>query len=171
MRGHAVDVVLQLRAPEYGLDRNYPTTAAGHGLVAFLLLAIAKKGGLPIDGNTRPPARTDYLSFGAPDERSTAVPQRDFYLYFIQPNDPPHFKDYKVNDEVFFRLKGTDGEFQTVLKSYAAARELAASSSSHAKVTYESKANLFLKKLVQWLQKQMSDRFKVTDQGRAKSMD
>ncbi len=115
-------------------------------------------------------ARSGYLFFGAPNERSTAVPQRDFYLYFIQPNDPPRFKDDKVNDEVFFRLKGTDEEFQTALKSYAAALDLAATSSSHAKATYESKANGFLKKLVQWLQKHMSDAFEVTYQGRAKSM-
>ncbi len=115
-------------------------------------------------------ARSGYLFFGAPNERSTAVPQRDFYLYFIQPNDPPRFKDDKVGDEVFFRLKGTDEEFQTALKSYAAALDLAATSSGHAKATYESKANGFLKKLVQWLQKHMSDAFEVTYQGRAKSM-
>ena len=61
-------------------------------------------------------------------------------------------------------------EFQTALKSYAAALDLAATSSGHAKATYESKANGFLKKLVQWLQKHMSDAFEVTYQGRAKSM-
>ncbi|WP_419640576.1 DUF6079 family protein, partial [Thiolapillus sp.] len=115
-------------------------------------------------------ARTGYLFFGAPNERSTAVPQRDFYLYFIQPNDPPRFKDTKESDEVFFRLKGTDEEFQTALKSYAAALDLAATSSGHAKSTYESKANGFLKKLVQWLQKHMTNAFEVTYQGRAKSM-
>ena len=115
-------------------------------------------------------ARTGYLFFGAPNERSTAVPQRDFYLYFIQPNDPPHFKDEKANDEVFFRLKATDGEFQTALKGYAAALVLAATSSGHAKATYESKANGFLRNLVQWLQKYMNDAFEVTYQGRVKSM-
>ena len=118
----------------------------------------------------RKAARTGYLFFGAPNERSTAVPQRDFYVYFIQPNDPPRFKDDKVSDEVFFRLKGTDEEFQTALKSYAAALDLAATSSGHAKATYESKANGFLKKLVQWLQKHMADTFEVTWQGRIKSM-
>lgn len=115
-------------------------------------------------------ARTGYLFFGAPNERSTAVPHRDFYLYFIQPNDPPRFKDDKVNDEVFFSLKGADEEFQTALKSYAAALDLAATSSGHAKATYESKANGFLKKLVQWLQNHMTDAFEVTYQGRTKSM-
>jgi hypothetical protein len=135
-------------------------------------------------------ARSGYLFFGAPNERSTAVPQRDFYLYFIQPNDPPRFKDDKVNDEVFFRLdlkkvRSTEcgvrdenaprtsdpaQDFMHNLKSYAAALDLAATSSGHAKATYESKANGFLKKLVQWLQKHMSDAFEVTYQGRAKSM-
>jgi hypothetical protein len=115
-------------------------------------------------------ARSGYLFFGAPNERSTAVPQRDFYLYFIQPNDPPRFKDDKAGDEVFFRLKGIDEDFQTVLKHYAAALDLAGTASGHAKATYEAKANSFLKTLVQWLQKHMIEAFEVTYQGRAKSM-
>ena len=115
-------------------------------------------------------ARTGYLFFGAPNERSTAVPQRDFYLYFTQPNDPPPFKDAKEPDEVFFRLKGADEEFQTALKNYAAAQDLATTSSGNAKTIYESKANGFLKKLVQWLQKHMADAFEVTYRGRAKSI-
>lgn len=115
-------------------------------------------------------ARAGYLFFGAPNERSTAVPQRDFYLYFIQPSDPPRFKDDKAGNEVFFRLKETDDEFQTALKGYAAALDLSATSSGHAKATYESKANGFLKKLVQWLQKHMSNAFDVTCQGRTKPM-
>lgn len=115
-------------------------------------------------------ARSGYLFFGAPNERSTAVPQRDFYLYFIQPNDPPYFTDSKDSDEVFFRLKGADDEFQTALKGYSAAQDLAITSSGHSKTVYESKANGFLRKLVQWLQRHMSDGFEVTWQGRAKSM-
>ena len=115
-------------------------------------------------------ARNGYLFFGAPNERSTAVPQRDFYLYFIQPNDPPRFKDNKVGDEVFFRLKNSNEDFQIALKSYAAALDLAATSSGHAKATYEIKANGFLKKLVQWLQKHMIEAFEITYQGRAKSI-
>jgi hypothetical protein len=115
-------------------------------------------------------ARTGYLFFGAPNERSTAVPQRDFYIYFLQPNDPPRFKDDKVSDEVFFRLNNNDDEFLTALKSYAAALDLASTSSGHAKATYESKANGFLKDLVQWLQKHMTDAFEITYQGRSKSL-
>ena len=122
-------------------------------------------------------ARSGYLFFGAPNERSTAVPTRDFYIYFIQHFDPSdklsRFVNEKNRDEVFFRLKPlkeTGEEFQISLKSYAAALDLAGTSSGHAKATYEAKANGFLKKLVQWLQKHMSDAFEVTYQGRAKSM-
>ncbi|WP_367344119.1 DUF6079 family protein [Methanomethylovorans sp.] len=115
-------------------------------------------------------ARLGYLFFGTPNERSTAVPQRDFYLYFIQPNDPPKFRDEKLADEVFFKLKIKDDEFQSALKSYGAALDLASTSSSYAKTTYDSKANGFLKQLVQWLQKHMNDAFEVTYQGHTKPM-
>jgi len=115
-------------------------------------------------------ARQGYLFFGAPNERSTAVPPRDFYLYFIQPFDPPHFKDEKKADEVFFKLKGKDEEFDQKLRFYAAALDLASTSSGHAKATYESKATGFLRDLVSWLQKHMTDAFEVTYQGRTKSL-
>ncbi|NQY81839.1 MAG: ATP-binding protein [Alphaproteobacteria bacterium] len=115
-------------------------------------------------------SRTGYLFFGVPNERSTAVPQRNFYIYFIQPNAPPRFKNDKLNDEVFFRFKSADEEFQTALRNYAAALDLAATSSGHSKRIYESKANDFLGKLVRWLQKHMINAFEVTYQGRSKSM-
>ena len=115
-------------------------------------------------------ARQGYLFFGAPNERSTAVPPLDFYLYFIQPFDPPHFKDEKKADEVFLRLTNTDEAFRTALTNYAAALDLASTSSGHAKATYESKATGFLRDLVGWLQKHMTDAFEVTYQGRTKSL-
>ncbi len=118
----------------------------------------------------RKAARQGYLFFGAPNERSTAVPPRDFYLYFIQPFDAPHFKDEKKPDELFLRLVNTDEEFRTALRNYAAALDLASTASGHAKSTYESKASNFLRDLVQWLQKNMTTAFEVTYQGRSKSL-
>lgn len=115
-------------------------------------------------------ARTGYLFFGAPNERSTVTPPRDFYLYFVQPFDATRFKDEKKSDELFFRLTGNDESFDTVLKSYAAALDLAQTSSGHAKSTYESKAQGFIKELVKWLQAHMGDAFEVTYQGRTKSL-
>ena len=43
----------------------------------------------------RKASRQGYLFFGTPNERSTAVPPRDFYIYFLQPFDPSYFKDEK----------------------------------------------------------------------------
>ncbi len=117
----------------------------------------------------RKTARQGYLFFGAPNERSTAVPPRDFYLYFIQPFDAPRFKDEKKSDELFLRLTNPDDEFRTALGNYAAALNLASTSSGHAKSIYESKASDFLQGLVQWLQKHINDAFEITWQGRAKS--
>ena len=118
----------------------------------------------------RKAARTGYLFFGAPNERSTAVPQRDFYIYFLQPYDPPRYKDEKKSDEVFFHLSGADAAFLTALKYYAAALDLGQTASGPAKATYEAKANGFLRSLVQWLQKNMSTAFEVTWQGRTKAL-
>ena len=118
----------------------------------------------------RKAARQGYLFFGAPNERSTAIPPRDFYLYFIQPFDAPHFKDEKNSDELFLRLTGMDDKFRTALGNYAAALDLASTSSGHAKSTYESKSFHFLRDLVQWLQKHMATAFEVTYQGRTKSL-
>ncbi len=115
-------------------------------------------------------ARQGYLFFGAPNERSTAVPPRDFYLYFIQPFDPPHFKDEKKADELFFRLKHLDEDFHTAVRNYAAALDLASTSSGYAKRIYESKAQQFLSVLVNWLRTHMTHAFEVTYQGRSKTL-
>lgn len=117
----------------------------------------------------RKASRQGYLFFGAPNERSTAVPPRDFYIYFIQPFDPSHFKDERNPDELLMRLANRDDEFLSALENYAAALDLSSTSSGHAKNTYESKATHFLRDLVQWLQKHMIDAFELTYQGRTRS--
>jgi len=169
-----VDALIEQRAQTFGapqLDRFYyealkrvmecqdVTYVTGYKIWQHELLWQERKA-----------ARSGYLFFGAPNERSTAVPQRDFYIYFIQPNDPPRFKDEKQSDEIFFRLKGTDEKFETALRGYAAALDLAGTASGQEKSTYTAKANVFLKDLVQWMQKHMAEMFEVTYQGRAKNM-
>ncbi len=114
--------------------------------------------------------RQGYLFFGAPNERSTAVPPRDFYLYFIQPFEPPRYHDDNKADEVFFHLRGMDASFRGFLRSYAAALDLASTSSGNAKETYESKSSGFLRELVKWLQGHMAEAFEVTYQGKPKKL-
>jgi hypothetical protein len=122
----------------------------------------------------RKAARTGYLFFGAPNERSTAIPQRDFYLYFLQPFDPyeppSKYKRQMAADEVFFELTGGDDAFRTIVRNYAAASDLASTSSGHAKSTYESKASGFLRDLIKWLQEHITTAFEVTSQGKTRKL-
>lgn len=123
-----------------------------------------------LEWRERKAARLGYLFFGAPNERSTAQPPRDFYLYFLALYNPPPFKDEKKPDEVFFKLKGADGAFRQTLNKYAAAVDLASTASGHAKATYESKAAGFVRELVKWLQEHMTSSFDVTCAGRSKPL-
>jgi hypothetical protein len=111
--------------------------------------------------------RQGYLFFGAPNERSTAAPPRDFYLYFLQPHAPPAFKDEKKADEVFFRLVGADASFQEQLRRYGGALELGGTSSGHARATYLSKAEEAVRELARWLQEHLATAFEVTSQGKS----
>lgn len=115
-------------------------------------------------------ARQGYLFFGAPNERSTAVPPLDFYIYFLQPFDAPHFKDEKRPDELFLRVTNMDEEFRAPLRGYGAALDLASTASGSAKAVYESKSSDFLRHLVQWLQRNVATAFEVSYQGRTKSL-
>ena len=121
-----------------------------------------------IEWQDRKAGRLGYLFFGAPNDRSTALPNREFYLYFIQPFDKPDYTDEKRADEVFFRLTGKDQDFTNSLKLYAAALELGAISSGVKKQTYEKKALEHLGTLTKWLREHIFQSVEVTYQGSRK---
>ena len=114
--------------------------------------------------------RMGYLFFGAPNDRPTAQPERDFYVYFIQPFDKPKFTDNSLSDEVFFRLTGLDDDLKRHLSSYAAALDLASTASGGAKAIYLSKAQDFLRAMSKWLQEKQMTAFEVTYQGKRKNL-
>lgn len=109
--------------------------------------------------------RRGYLFFGAPNERSTAKPPRDFYLYFLQPFDTPAFTDEEKPDEVFFRLKADDS-FRAALKRYAGAVALERESATaeHQRV-YREKYTQALAEMVRWLRENMDTAITVTYRG------
>ena len=123
-----------------------------------------------VEWRERKAGRDGYLFFGAPNERSTAQPPRDFYLYFVQQFDTPYFKDEKKADEVFFRLKQKDEAFDRALRLYAGAREQAGTASGSNKKIYEDKAGEQLRTLTTWLREHMPTAVEVTHEGRAKSL-
>jgi hypothetical protein len=114
--------------------------------------------------------RNGYLFLGAPNDRPTAQPERDFYIYFIQPFEPPRFRDDNKTDEVFFRLKGLDDAIKRHLAYYAAAQELASTASGAAKAVYLDKAKDALRDMSKWLQDKQMTAFEVTYQGKTKTL-
>lgn len=123
-----------------------------------------------IEWRERKAGRLGYLFFGAPNERSTAVPAREFYLYFIQPFDPPRYSDEKRSDEVFFRLEDKQDEFIQALRLYAGALDLASSASGIKKQIYEKKAAEYLTRISKWLREHLLSAVSVTHQGIKKTM-
>ena len=114
--------------------------------------------------------RNGYLFLGAPNDRPTAQPERDFYIYFIQPFERPRFRDDNKTDEVFFQLKGLDDAIKRHLAFYAAAQELASTASGAAKAVYLDKAKDALRDMSKWLQDKQMTAFEVTYQGKTKTL-
>ncbi|MGJ7918225.1 DUF6079 family protein [Massilia sp. LXY-6] len=140
-------------------DPNKPSYVTGFKIWEYEVEWMEKKVG-----------RNGYLFFGAPNDRPTAQPERDFYVYFIQPFDAPKFTDNCLADEVFFRLKERDEEFMRLLSAHAAAHELASTASSGAKAVYLSKTSEYLQRMSKWLQEKQMTAFEVTYQGKKKNL-
>ena len=124
----------------------------------------------PLEWQERRVERWGYLFFGAPNDRPTAQPERDFYVYFIQPFNKPRFSDKHLADEVFFRLKSPDEDYKRHLSHYTAALDLASTASGRAKTTYMSSAHKSLQFMSQWLQEKQMTAFEVTCQGKSKTL-
>lgn len=123
-----------------------------------------------LDWYSHKATRPGYLFFGAPNERSTAQPERDFYIYFLQPYDAPKFKDEKKPDEVFFVLDTKDQSFYHHLKQYAGAKEMGLTASTATKHLYEEKANQSMKLLTAWFKANMPSSYKMTYRGVTKKL-
>lgn len=112
--------------------------------------------------------RPGYLFFGAPNERSTAQPPRDFYVYVLPPFTvrtasvaaPPEPQD----DEVTFSFHGLDAAFADIVRGYAGARALAHESPNH-RDTYDDKADGHARKLSAWLKENFNDHARASYRG------
>lgn len=114
--------------------------------------------------------RRGYLFMGAPNERSTAQPPRDFYIYFIQPYDPPRFTDEEKPDEVFVHLTNPADVFTAALRRYAGATAKAKESTATYRPVYADKASRALQEMVVWLRANMATAMTVTYRGDTKPL-
>lgn len=123
-----------------------------------------------LEWRERKVGRQGYLFFGSPSERSTAQPPREFYLYFLQPFDPPKKNWKEQSDEVFFKLVKRDEDFDRTCALYAAAYELHGTASGDAKKRYNDKAEDYLRSLVRWIQNNIATAYQVIHQGSGKKL-
>ena len=123
-----------------------------------------------IEWQERRVERNGYLFFGAPNDRPTAQPERDFYIYFIQPFETPRFKDENKADEVFFRMKAPDAAIKRHISIYAAAQDLATNASGGAKSVYLEKVKDALRDMSQWLRVNQAAAYEITYQGKTKTL-
>ena len=142
------------RALETVLEQRDSPYVAGYRIWAYELNWAAKHV-----------TRSGYLFMGAPNERSTAQPPRDFYVYFLQPYDPPRFADEEKPDEVFFRLASPDDDFTDALRRYAGAVALEAESTDSHRTVYAEKRQRHLQTMVAWLREHMGTAVTVTHLG------
>lgn len=106
--------------------------------------------------------RPGYLFFGPPDERSTAQPPRDFYIYFLPPFGQSAKPARGGRDEVVLQLHGLPGEFAEIVRRYAGAQALAAESPNH-RQEYEQKADEHLRALLTWLRQNLTTHLRIID--------
>lgn len=116
---------------------------------------------------TRKVTRPGYLFFGAPNDRSTAQPPRDFYVYILPPFGDRQWQGEAQADEVIFQLTGLDQQFEELVRLYAGARALAGESATHRDV-YNDKAggrDGYLARLMRWLQDELVNHLQVVHEG------
>ncbi|MGY0012770.1 DUF6079 family protein [Bacillus anthracis] len=109
--------------------------------------------------------REGYIFFGAPNERSTAQPERDFYIYMLQPFEEPKFKDEQKEDEVFFRLIKKNDDFINLLRLYSGSCEMYKDTTTNRHL-YKPKMDDYLKKLVKWLKENFVEAFEIVYRGK-----
>jgi len=97
--------------------------------------------------------RPGYLFFGAPDERSTAQPPRDFYVYLLPPFTDKSWQGKTQADEVLLQLTGFDQAFTELMRLYAGARALGNESPTYREVYLEKATGRggYLGRVIQWL--------------------
>lgn len=113
--------------------------------------------------------RRGYLFLGTPENRPTAQPPEDYYIYFIPPYSNETYTDEKKPDEVFFIFKPNE-EFRNTLKLYSAALIMKDLAEEKNKSAYHNKAEVFKKKLTKFLSENKNTCFEVIYKGEKKQL-
>lgn len=113
--------------------------------------------------------REGYLFMGLPGERSTAQPERDFYIHIMPPYDENGCRVQNLPDEVYLYFKSSD-EFREFMGLYATAQSLSQISEGKDKDAYLNKANMLRKRLIKYLSENKNTCFDVMYKGQKRQM-
>ena len=113
--------------------------------------------------------RRGYLFLGTPENRPTAQPPEDYYIYFLPPYGDVQYSDEKKADEVFFAFKHNE-EFKSNLKLYAAALMMKEMAEEKNKPTYAAKAEVYRRKLTKYFSDNKSTCFEVVYKGEKRQL-
>lgn len=113
--------------------------------------------------------REGYLFMGLPGERSTAQPERDFYIHIMPLYDENGSGVQNLPDEVYLYFKSSD-EFREIICLYAAAQSLAQISEGKDKDAYLNKGNMLRKRLIKYLSENKNTCFDVQYKGQKRQM-
>ena len=113
--------------------------------------------------------RRGYLFLGTPENRPTAQPPEDYYVYFLPPYGDSRFTDERKPDEVFFVFKHNE-EFKGNLKLFAAALMMKDLAEEKNKPTYAAKAAQYQKKLTKYFSDNKATCFDVIYMGEKRSL-
>jgi hypothetical protein len=105
--------------------------------------------------------RKGYIFLGASNERSTAHPERDYYIHFFGIYGNGHESLKPRLDEVYYKLSAEEKAFLEPLRIYAGAAEMSAISAGSNKDQYELKVRQTRTILMQWLRENFIRCFKV----------
>ena len=108
--------------------------------------------------------REGYLFMGLPGERSTAHPERDFYIHIMPPYEENAAKIKNLSDEVYLYFKSSK-EFYDDMSLYSAAQSLAQISEGKDKDAYLNKAHMLRKRLIKYLSENKNTCFDVMYKG------
>jgi energy-coupling factor transporter ATP-binding protein EcfA2 len=108
--------------------------------------------------------RPGYLFLGKPDQRSTAQPPRDFYIYITPPFDSKDWNGDVSSNEIIFQFDALTDEFEAMLRYYAGARAMSNEAATHREI-YADKSDSALIKLIKWLREHNVEHLHVTYQG------
>jgi len=114
--------------------------------------------------------RAGYLFMGLPNERTTAQPPRNFYIYFLPPYGNNKHDGSIGEDEVYFEFVNRDEKIDEYIRMYSAAISMFETSSGNSKTVYYNKAMGYQKKAVEWIQEHIKECFEVRYDGESKTI-